>query len=95
MEMKWPVLKYCESHWKTKHLAATIYSQWYSTYQSQKENQKRKQEYRDSLAMKKSCMMIEDTDIECLECEQVDVADASGSIPLLEDIGRPEHQQSV
>ena len=95
MEKAWPVLRYCESHWKTRHMATSIYSQWYSAYQSQKENQKRKQQdQRDSQATKKSRTATEDTYIECPEREQVDVEeDTSGSIPPVEDIGRPEHEQ--
>jgi hypothetical protein len=44
MEKAWPVLQYCKSHWKTRHMATSIYLQWYSVYQSKKANQKRKQQ---------------------------------------------------
>jgi hypothetical protein len=40
--------------------------------------------------------MTKDTYIECPERKQVDVEeDTSGSIPLVKDIGRPEHEQVV
>ena len=32
MEKKWPVLRYCENHWKVCALATSIYSQWYQGY---------------------------------------------------------------
>jgi hypothetical protein len=98
IEKAWPVLRYCESHWKIRHMATSIYSQWYSTYQSQKENQKRKQQdsdQRDSQALKRSRTTTEDIHIECPEREQVDMADTSGLIPPVKDIRRPEHEQVV
>jgi hypothetical protein len=32
MEKKWPVLCYCENHWKANTLVTSIYSQWYKRY---------------------------------------------------------------
>ncbi|KAH9954904.1 hypothetical protein BC827DRAFT_1158514 [Russula dissimulans] len=32
VEMTWPVLHFCDNHWKTNQIATTLYSQWYGTY---------------------------------------------------------------
>jgi hypothetical protein len=78
MEKEWPVLRYCENHWKTKQLATSIYPQWYKAYhqeqakkkqsleaQSQQMDLKRKQGDDSDLAKqasKKSRTTIEDDD---------------------------------
>jgi hypothetical protein len=85
MKREWPVLRYCERHWKVRQLATSIYSQWYSAYhkaQSQQADQKRKQDdNRASPATKKSWATLENEDI-----EGMDPVDILSSMPPVEDI---------
>ncbi len=32
MEKKWPILRFCEDHWKAVQIATSNYSQWYNYY---------------------------------------------------------------
>jgi hypothetical protein len=32
MENQWPILQYCEDHWKVHHLATNSYPQWYKSH---------------------------------------------------------------
>jgi hypothetical protein len=32
MEARWPVLRYCDSNWKTNHIATLNYPQWYKEF---------------------------------------------------------------
>jgi len=34
MEKRWPILCFCEDHWKAIHIATSNYSQWYNYYSS-------------------------------------------------------------
>ena len=36
METRWPLLRYCDNHWKVNHLATQTYSQWFRRYKKTK-----------------------------------------------------------
>ena len=102
MEKSWPVLRYCENHWKVRHLATNIYSQWHGPpgrgetdgSEAQQSTQKRKQGQNPEQAKKKAWTTIEDDEEpDGLDIEAMDTADLdiSSSMPPLEDIGDPEH----
>ena len=40
MESRWPILRYCEDHWKVHALATQNYSQWYRWYDEKKTREK-------------------------------------------------------
>jgi hypothetical protein len=41
MEKHFPVLRYCENHWKAQAVATSIYSQWFRLFDSKKPHLKR------------------------------------------------------
>ena len=58
METRWPVLRYCENHWKAQRIAIDNYPQWYKTYSRKKLGEEEKTS--DEPAQKKRRTMIED-----------------------------------
>ena len=60
MERRWPVLRYCENHWKVRYLATKNYPQWYGKYEEKMKKAKNNQT--DELPLKKPKNMIEDND---------------------------------
>jgi hypothetical protein len=34
MEKRWPILRFCEDHWKSNQIVTLNYPQWYSHYSS-------------------------------------------------------------
>lgn len=60
MERRWPVLGYCENHWKVRYLATKNYPQWYGKYEEKMKKAKNNQT--DEPPLKKPKNMIEDDD---------------------------------
>jgi hypothetical protein len=80
MENRWPVLRYCEDHWKVHALATLNYSQWYRWY-----DERRTREKSMGRASKRAKSRIEGTanrDSERLDSEsQADPGEFYGSRP--------------
>jgi hypothetical protein len=58
MELWWPVVHYCENHWKAHRIATNNYPQWYKNHCRKRPGGEAKK--LDKLAMKKPRMIIED-----------------------------------
>jgi len=58
MEMHWPVLHYCDNHWKAHKIATQNYPQWYKNYHKKKLKVEEKNS--DEPAQKKHRTVIED-----------------------------------
>jgi hypothetical protein len=60
MERWWPVLWYCENHWKAQRIAINNYPQWYKTYSKNKSGEIGKKS--DEPALKKQKTILEDNE---------------------------------
>ena len=58
IERRWPVLRYCENHWKAQRIAIDNYPQWYKTYSKKKSGEEGKKS--DKPAPKKHKTIHED-----------------------------------
>jgi hypothetical protein len=58
MERWWPVLRYCENHWKAQRITIDNYPQWYKTYSKKKSGEEGKK--LDEPALKKHKTIHED-----------------------------------
>ena len=62
MEKKWPVLCYCENHWKDYHLTTKTYPGWYKGYHKKKSTGKGKDIKGKGPALKRRKTTVEDDD---------------------------------
>jgi len=62
MEKKWPILHYCENHWKVHHLTTKMYPGWYKGYHKKKSTGKGKDIKGKGPALKRRKTMVEDDD---------------------------------
>ena len=85
METQWPVLRYCENHWKANKVATSIYSQWYHPYDKKMKELKAK-----NGPSTKKCRMTEEPGVASSPSEvQDDIAPAPTCETPPEDTTEP------
>jgi hypothetical protein len=82
MESNWPVVGYCDNHWKAHAIATANYPQWLKTYREKKLEQS------DKPARKRRKTVLEDDENGESESESVSVTDRDS--PMFEEVDENE-----